>query len=555
MSDNNKLPKRISIPLIATIVFVALGLLSGFIGDKLLLFTIIFLLLGICCLLWVRKQLFKFQQQYSDVVSEKEKWDEYYRSNGYQELDENRAKIAQEKADSDHQISEAIDKANVMLGEMEERVNNLQQKISLYSAEAAEKETLLQKLTEDCQKKEKTLETAKNKAKKAKISLDAMQHFLDNWANIEILPDACKIPDDFTEAIEELEPLAVVELKAMGIKELRSAYNDLKRRMESLFLEYENRYTTKAFKSLYAFAVIYMRLELQAILLRLRYDKLDEANTKIHDMVCRIQQMCAAGNQSILPTITKFIGQAEQLFLEAAKIEHMYYIRKEQQRQEQAEIRQRIKEEKEEAKRLAAEQKKIADEEAKYLQELERLKASLADASEENSAEIQQQIDKVSANLGEVSLKKDEIAKLQKGKAGTVYIISNLGSFGDDVFKVGMTRRFDPQERIDELGSASVPFEFDVHCFIFSEDAVALETALHNRLNACRVNKINLRKEFFRLNIDDIEQLVQEIDPTAEFNKTMLAEEYRASLDGELIPELQGDVEDDEESLEEEDNN
>lgn len=550
-TEVNKLPKRISVPLVISIVFISLGGIFSCIGTDVLLLTLFFLLLGIGGLFWVRKQLLSAQRLFNDVLAEKVKLEDYYQTNGYQELDANRAKIAQEKEDSDRQINEAIEKANVMLEEMENKVNTLQQSITKYSAEADVKELLLQKLTEDCQKREKAIETAKNKAKKAKISLDAMQHFLDNWANIEIVPDACKIPDDFTEAINELGPLAVVELKAMGIKDLRTAYNDLKRKMESLFLEYENRYTTKAFKSLYAFTVIYMRLELQAILLQLRFDKLDDANTKIHDMVCRVQQLCASGNQSILPTITKFIGQAEQLFLEAAKIEHMYYIRKEQQRQEQAEIRQRMKEEKEEAKRLAAEQKKIADEEAKYLQELERLKASLSEASEESAVEIQQQIDKVSANLNEVSLKKDEITKLQKGKAGTVYIISNLGSFGDDVFKVGMTRRFDPQERIDELGSASVPFEFDVHSFIFSEDAVALETALHNRLNSCRVNKINLRKEFFRLNIDDIEQLVQEIDPTAEFNKTMLAEEYRASLDGELIPELQDTIEDDEESLDE----
>ena len=142
---------------------------------------------------------------------------------------------------------------------------------------------------------------------------------------------------------------------------------------------------------------------------------------------------------------------------------------------------------------------------------------------------IKGRILQLQSQLSEVVLKKEEISKLANGKAGNVYIISNLGSFGEDVFKVGMTRRLNPQDRIDELGNASVPFRFDVHSFIFSDDAVSLETRLHQELNDKRVNKVNLRKEFFRLNIDELEKLVTTIDPTAEFNKTMMATEFYQS--------------------------
>ena len=110
------------------------------------------------------------------------------------------------------------------------------------------------------------------------------------------------------------------------------------------------------------------------------------------------------------------------------------------------------------------------------------------------------------------------------------HLISNLGSFGNNVFKVGMTRRLEPQERVDELGSASVPFPFDVHSFIFSSNAVQLESTMHKRLNEFRLNKVNLRKEFFKVPLDQIEELVQELEPTAEFNRTMLAEQYNQSL-------------------------
>lgn len=120
---------------------------------------------------------------------------------------------------------------------------------------------------------------------------------------------------------------------------------------------------------------------------------------------------------------------------------------------------------------------------------------------------------------------------------------SNLGSFGQDVFKIGMTRRLDPQDRVNELGSASVPFKFDVHSFIFSNDAVGLEKKLHDILNDRRLNKVNLRKEFFKVGIDELEKLVNSIDPTAEFNKTMLAEEFRQSseLDEPLSSSLYSD--------------
>ncbi len=141
------------------------------------------------------------------------------------------------------------------------------------------------------------------------------------------------------------------------------------------------------------------------------------------------------------------------------------------------------------------------------------------------------QILELQSQLSNVILKKEEIVNLQNGKAGNVYIISNLGSFGENVFKIGMTRRLDPQDRVNELGSASVPFKFDVHSFIFSEDAVGLEKKLHDMLNNKRLNKVNLRKEFFKISIEELEELISSVDSTAEFNKTMLAEEFRQSLE------------------------
>lgn len=115
--------------------------------------------------------------------------------------------------------------------------------------------------------------------------------------------------------------------------------------------------------------------------------------------------------------------------------------------------------------------------------------------------------------------------------AGYVYIISNIGSFGPDVIKIGVTRRLDPMDRIDELGSASVPFKFDVHALIFSYDAYALESELHQRFDKQRVNKVNNRKEYFRVPITEIKKVLEEYkDLTVDFNETPDAPEYRESL-------------------------
>ncbi|HSU79720.1 MAG TPA: GIY-YIG nuclease family protein [Candidatus Angelobacter sp.] len=144
-------------------------------------------------------------------------------------------------------------------------------------------------------------------------------------------------------------------------------------------------------------------------------------------------------------------------------------------------------------------------------------------------AALEARLKELEGQVEKIEEQKEEIVKRANGKAGYVYVISNLGAFGDTMFKVGMTRRLNPLDRIDELGDASVPFKFDIHAMIFSDDAVGLEQKMHQILRANRVNKINLRKEFFYSDIDHLENLVQDIDPTAEFTTTMRALEYRQS--------------------------
>ena len=116
-------------------------------------------------------------------------------------------------------------------------------------------------------------------------------------------------------------------------------------------------------------------------------------------------------------------------------------------------------------------------------------------------------------------------------RAGYVYVISNIGAFGENVYKIGMTRRLDPQDRVDELGDASVPFNFDVHAMIFSDDAPRLEAALHNAFADRKLNFVNQRREFLRVSLDEIKKVVKEnYDRSVEFVELAPAEQYRESI-------------------------
>ena len=216
--------------------------------------------------------------------------------------------------------------------------------------------------------------------------------------------------------------------------------------------------------------------------------------------------------------------------LPALKYQEFKQEEKERIRHIREEEREKAKVEKELNERRA----KIAKDQQHVTAELAALAKRAADTSDASEleeiqariAELNQHAEKLVSDLQEVE------NRFQQARAGYVYVISNIGSFGEDVYKIGMTRRLEPQERIDELGDASVPFRFDVHALIFAEDAVSLETALHNRFADRRVNLVNPRKEFFRVTLDEIEECVRRnYNRTVEFTRTAAAAEYHETLE------------------------
>lgn len=435
-----------------------------------------------------------------------------------------------------------------------QKVKEMEQALNATNLEIVQNNSTIARLREEIESLSSTSQNLKkqNDSQVRKISrikelYKSVEYCINNFFEKPVEYSNCKLPSCDSEEVDLISPSVMLKLHCMDIKDLRKAYRDNEKQIATVMNQYSARYTTKANKSIYSLMVIALRAELQNILYNLKYEKLEKAIDDVKKVSAKYLQIAGDGNQSIAGTLTKFIGEIEYLFINAVKIEYNYYVKKEQAKQEQMAIREQMRQEAEERKALEAEKKRVEKEESKYQAEINKLQESLKAASDSEMAKLQARIFELQGQLSNVVLKKEEITNLQNGKAGNVYIISNLGSFGDDVFKIGMTRRLDPQDRINELGSASVPFKFDVHSFIFSDDAVGLENKLHETLNSKRLNKVNLRKEFFKVGIDELEELVTQIDPTAEFNKTMLAEEFRQSLSTDEVYSSTYTLEDDEE--------
>lgn len=195
------------------------------------------------------------------------------------------------------------------------------------------------------------------------------------------------------------------------------------------------------------------------------------------------------------------------------------------EREEQRQIREQMREEERARREYEKAMKDAAKEEELLKKAIEKAQQAVAKASEEQKAKYEAKLQELSEKLKEAEEKSQRaISMAQQTKSGHVYIISNIGSFGEDVFKIGMTRRLEPTDRVRELGDASVPFPFDIHAMIFSEDAPKLETTLHKVFVDNQVNKVNPRKEFFKVSISNIRNQIESMNIQAKW--TMIADAY-----------------------------
>ena len=414
---------------------------------------------------------------------------------------------------------------------VEQEIKDKKELLFNLSADVKKNQDIAHDLTEQIEKSNKQLESNANRLQRIKNHYKSVLRGIDSYFQSDININQLKQPELIIEADRLLYPTIELKLHCMDLKQLRYQYNQTQKTIKEVLQKYQSRYTTKANAAIYQLMVIALQAELQNVLFNINFGKQEKAINSVKEITAKYLKIASEGNQSIAPTLTKFIAEIEGLFITCVNVEYEYFVQKEKIKEEQRALREQMRQEAEERKALEQQQKQVEKEEQKYKNEIQTVQESILNTSDlEKIRNLEERLVELQSLLNDVKEKKEEIINLQNGKAGYVYIISNIGSFGDDVFKVGMTRRLEPQERVNELGDASVPFPFDVHSFIFSQDAVSLENNMHKQLFKNRMNKINNRKEFFKVSVDDLENLVQRLEPSAEFNRTALAEQYYQSM-------------------------
>ena len=223
----------------------------------------------------------------------------------------------------------------------------------------------------------------------------------------------------------------------------------------------------------------------------------------------------------------------KELKLDELRLAHEYQLKKQEEKEVQRKARELLREQQKLDQEIRAAREKIDKERKHFGAAIQQLEAKLSTCvTAKERADVEQKLADVTAQSAELDKEEKEVDYREKNaKAGYVYVISNLGAFGEKVFKIGMTRRLEPLERIYELSDASVPFDFDVHALIFSDDAPSLESRIHRHFETTRINKLNRRREFFRAEIGEIETVIrQNFEKVFDFVREAPAAEYRESL-------------------------
>ena len=262
--------------------------------------------------------------------------------------------------------------------------------------------------------------------------------------------------------------------------------------------------------------------ECDEVINKVKYNNIEASEKKIRtscDAISKLGKM-----MHIVITAPYFDLKIQELYL-AFEYQQKKQEEKEALKEARAEMREAAKLQKE----IEEQRKKIEKEQTHYQAAYQNVLKQLEESPD--NTDLLDKKTEIEKNLTEIEKAiKDVDYREANQRAGYVYVISNIGAFGENVYKIGMTRRLDPQDRIDELGDASVPFNFDVHAMIFSDDAPALESALHRAFESKKVNMINQRREFFNVTLDEIKEVVyKNYDKTVEFIDYPDAQQYRES--------------------------
>lgn len=262
--------------------------------------------------------------------------------------------------------------------------------------------------------------------------------------------------------------------------------------------------------------------ECDDIVSKVKYTNFDASLNRIYKSAEAISNLGTIMNIAVRP-------QYVDAKVKELRLAFEYQQKKQQEKEELKAAREEQRELAKIQREIEEQRRKIEKEHTHYQTAYEKLLKQLS--GNPDNPELIEKKKELEIHLNDIDKALTDIDYRQANmKAGYVYVISNIGAFGENVYKIGMTRRLDPQERVDELGDASVPFRFDVHAMIFSDDAPALENALHHAFENKKINMVNQRREFFNVTLDEIKEVVKKnFDKTVEFIDVPDAEQYRIS--------------------------
>lgn len=264
--------------------------------------------------------------------------------------------------------------------------------------------------------------------------------------------------------------------------------------------------------------------ECESYIAKVKWNNVNQMKERIHKSFEAINRLGESYTVSIQPEYL-------ELKIKELVLEYEYQLKRQKEKEELRAAQEALREEEKARREYEQAQREAEKEESQFEKALEKTRKEMELSVGSQHEVLQQKILLLEQQLKEAHEKRERaLSMAQQTKRGHVYIISNIGSFGEQVFKIGMTRRLEPEDRIRELGDASVPFQFDIHAMIFSEDAPGLESELHRTFANRKVNMLNYRKEFFKVTLDEIEKRVKEIGLGAEFFRIPEAVEYRETL-------------------------
>lgn len=429
-------------------------------------------------------------------------------------------KLKQEKAlfSQNEQLTTEINDIKQLLTPEMQDAHALQNLVNSLHAEEATAKTVLENTQRETEKaisaKETELRKLDNKIVEKKRQII--------WMEDEILVQEFGLYQpqfDFASALDYKEALAEIRAhQKQLIKDKRAVSGNTKWQVNGSVAKGKKMVSDTQKLLLRAFNV-----ECDELVAKVKYTNFDSYLDRIYKSAEAISK---------LGTILSISITQEYL---SAKVKELrlafeYQTKKQQEKEELKAARAEQREQAKIQKEIEEQRRKIEKEQTHYQTAFEKLQEQLKLNPDDpdllnKKAQLEAHLSDIDKALTDIDYRQANI------KAGYVYVISNIGSFGENIYKIGMTRRLDPQDRVDELGDASVPFNFDVHAMIFSDDAPALEAALHRAFEDKKLNMVNHRREFFNVTLDEIKEVIKKnFDKTVEFVDVPDAEQYRVSL-------------------------